>query len=116
MERRVLRRSPKVDVLFIGNDQSIELTGLQDAISEAYINDASVTATVKTKEGVAVTGQSWPLTLAYVAASDGNYRGNLEDGLELIEATMYVIEVTADCGGDVIGFWRFNRQAVYRTP
>ncbi len=55
------------------NDNLIELT-LTDPDTQAAINDATVTVTVKTLGvGVDVVGVAWPLAVPYVAASEGVY-------------------------------------------
>jgi hypothetical protein len=105
-----------MNVLLIGNDQTLLVEGLQDEITGDYINNATVTATIKDKRDVAVAGQSWPATLAYVDDSNGNYRGNLEDGLELVQGRVYWVEITANAGSDIIAFWRFRLAAMYREP
>lgn len=102
--------------LLIGNDQTLEVTGVQDEISGAYQNSKTVTATVKNIIGVEVSGQSWPLTLSYVADSNGDYRGTLEDGLVLVNGKNYIIEITVDAGSDLIAFWRWTVPATYRKP
>jgi hypothetical protein len=101
--------------LLIGNDQTLTLEGLQDEVTSNYINDATVTATVKDRAGNAVSGQSWPLTLDYVTASDGIYRGNLEDTLVLAPGVSYFVEISAVAGAGK-GFWRFARKAMERRP
>lgn len=102
------------NTLFIGNDQILAVYGLKDKVTDTYINNATVTATVKTTAGVAVPGQSFPMTLAYVASSNGDYRGTLEDGLTLLPNKQYVVEVTADAGNDLIGFFRYYAYASHR--
>lgn len=102
--------------LLIGNDQTVELQALKDEVSGDFINNATVTARLKTMAGVDVAGETWPITLAYVTNTDGNYRGLLEDGLTLSNLTRYIVEIRADAGADLIGFWRFTVTARYRTP
>ena len=104
-----------MEVLLIGNDQTLDVTGVQNKVSGTYINNAVVTARVKHLNGDDVTGQAWPVTLAYVTSSDGNYRGVLEDGLELIAGKRYSIEIRIDAGSDVIGFFRRLAIARYRA-
>ena len=105
------------ELLFIGNDMSLTVTGLKDEIAGTFINSgATVTATIKNRAGVNVSGQNWPLTLSYLTGTNGNYRGVLEDGIAFEANEIYRIEITADAGSDVIGFWRYERKAVYRTP
>lgn len=104
-----------MDVLLIQNDQTIRVNGLQDEVTESYLNAATVTVTLKAKDGTEVAGETWPLTLSYVAASDGNYIGNLSDELELTAGRTYFVEITA-VSGEWKGFWRFPRAAEYRQP
>lgn len=103
-----------MDVLLVGNDQTLLVQSVYNEITAAYINDATVTATLKKKDTTTVSGQSWPLTLDYVAASNGNYRGNLSNLLELRPHTVYVIEITI-VSGSFKAFYRFDRRADYRT-
>lgn len=101
--------------LLIGNDHIVELAGLHDEISGSYLNAATVTARLKTVAGVEVAGESWPITLTYVTGSNGNYRGTIEDAVVLESGKSYMLEITADGGGDLIGFWRKELIAQYRT-
>ncbi len=87
-----------VRVLFHESDNLLELDGLQDALTLAFINNATVTARVLDRAGTEVTGQTWPLTLGYVAASDGDYRGNLSDTLALDKGQVVTVEIIADGG------------------
>lgn len=99
--------------LLIGNDQTITVSGLKDQVSGDFINDATVTVTVKTRDGANVAGETWPLALQYVTGSDGDYRGTLEDGLELTPG-IYVVEARAVATDDLVAFWREEVSATYR--
>lgn len=103
-----------MDVLLIANDQTLTVT-VQDEITGDYINDAAVTATVKDPADNAIAGQSWPLTLDYVAASNGVYRGNLEDTLVLKPNIKYWIIVDIDAGSGRKARLKFRRYAKDRT-
>lgn len=63
--------------------------------SPIYVNDADVTVTIFDCDGEELAGESWPVTLPYVAASDGIYRVTLDVLTGLTEGQMYeqVIEV-----------------------
>lgn len=61
--------------VYIGCDHAFTMTGLQDNTG-AYLNAATVTYTIYTAAGVAVTNGTG--TLSYVAASNGNYAGTIE--------------------------------------
>jgi len=94
--------------VFAANTNLLELTGLKDAITGAFINDATVTATVVDEDGVAVSGASWPVTLAYVSASNGDYRAVLSHALALTPYRTHVARIDADGGSDRVGHWEFD--------
>jgi hypothetical protein len=94
-------------VVYVGNTNIIEVTGLKSAVEGAYVNDADVEVTVKDGAGNDVAGQIWPAAMDYVAASNGNYRGILEDDLALVDGTTYFAHIDADAGANRIGHWEF---------
>ena len=111
------------ELLLIGNDQTVTVTGVQDDITKEYITDATVTATIKNRDGSDVAGESWPITLDYITdwqdegfETDGNYRGNFEDGIELVDEKLYTVEIGIDGGADLIALFHFERRARWRTP
>lgn len=85
--------------LKIGNDSILELNGLRDGLTGAYVNNATVTAILKDSSGVDVPGQTWPTPLAYVSGSNGIYRVNLEDTLSLVDGENYKLIVDANGNG-----------------
>ena len=52
------------------NDNCVTLTGLFNKISKAFVNDATVTVTIRDGDTVLIAAQAMP----YVAASDGIYQ------------------------------------------
>ena len=101
--------------LYIDNDNVIELSSLKNFITDAYINDATVTATLYDTDDVEVVGQTWPLTLAYAAATDGIYRGVLEYDLSVdIAGSMYIAKVDVDAGSGLIAHFEARVMAVTR--
>ena len=64
------------------------------AATGAYVNDATVTFTLKTAAGVAVSGAT-AIAMAYVAASNGKYQGTLESTVSLTADASYTLEITA---------------------
>ena len=81
-------------VAYVLSDNEIMLDGL--ALSDGtYQNDATVTVTLYDSAGVEVTGESWPLSMAYVSASDGDYKATLADTLGVTENKKYRAVVTA---------------------
>lgn len=84
---------------YVDNDNQLRVDGLRDA-DDAYVNDATVVCTgVDDADGNAVTGDTFPKTLSYVAASDGDYRGTLQQTLALVDGAAYVATITVDGGG-----------------
>ena len=83
------------------NDQCITLTGLTDKIDGTFVNDATATVTIQ-KYGVDVTGETWPLSMPYVAASDGNYTGIIQSTVDLEpgDNVTVTVTVTVPSGGD----------------
>lgn len=92
-------------IIYILNDNVIELTGLQNAVDETYQNSATVTVTIKDATGTNVTGETWPLALAYVASSNGDYRANLTEALGLTDGARYTATITADAGASGLATW-----------
>ncbi len=103
-----------MDIAYIANSNVIEVTGLKNEVAATFINDADVTVTVKTKAGVSVTGQSWPTTMDYVAASNGNYRATLSENIDFVKGH-YVAFIDADGGAGLVGHWEFPFDAETRT-
>ncbi len=85
-------------ILYRNNDHLIRLTGLQDSITDAYVNDATVTVTIKDLDGNEVAGISWPVTMDYEATSDGDYRATLDKAIVLAIGKRYTAEITVASG------------------
>lgn len=101
---------------FVQNSNVLELQGLKDAITNAYINDATVTVTiVNAATGATVAGQSWPMTMTYVPASSGNYRAILADTISFTAKTKYKAKITANAGVGRVGYWEFEIRPLVRT-
>jgi len=94
-----------VHIIYEGNDMVIELRGLKNEVSGAYIDSATVGVTLKDADGVNVSGESWPLTMNYVTGSNGKYRATLADTLSLTPRARYTATITADAGAGLKGKW-----------
>jgi len=103
-----------MEVLFISNTNLLEIKGLRNAADLSIINDATLVATIKDKAGVPLVGENWPITLDYVAGSEGVYQGLASDLLEIVLNDVYTAEITATRGGDK-GFWKVPVRARNRT-
>ncbi len=64
-------------ILYPKNDQILELNGLQDSETLAYLNAATITGTLKNSAGEEVTGLI-DVAFSYVTDSDGDYQAQVE--------------------------------------
>lgn len=94
--------------LYDGNDMVIELDGLKNEVTGEYINDATVTFTLKDADGVTVSGQSFPTAMPYVASSNGLYRATLSDAVAITVGARYVVEINVDAGAGLTGKWELD--------
>ena len=87
--------------VFIGNTNVLDLIGLKDALLGTAIGTASVSVTVKDLGGMAVTGTTWPIAMACIDTTNGNYRGIIPETLVLTPGYPYraVVDVDAGVGG-----------------
>lgn len=103
--------------LRIGCDETLTWSGATVTVagSASYLNAATVTYAIKDAAGTAVTGATG--TLAYVAASSGNYEGTLESSVltaaNFTEGAAYLVEFTL-VSGSYNGFRRLVCRAAYR--
>jgi hypothetical protein len=101
--------------VYIANTNILEVRGLQEAISGDYINNATVSVTIVNDCGAAISGQSWPLSMTYVATTNGDYRATISDAAQMIPGRNYFAEISANAGVNKIGFWRHRFRAVSRN-
>jgi hypothetical protein len=100
--------------LYVGNTINVEITGLRNATSGAYINDATVTFSVKTLSGAIVDGLE-DEAMSYISASDGVYRGTIPSDAPFFVGQSYVVEITATKSGVGVGSWRVESRAGWRS-
>lgn len=94
-----------MDVIYTNNDNVVEIAGLQNSATEAYLNSATCTFTLsETPGGSAVSGADG-VSLTYVSSSDGVYRGTLADTVSLTNGKRYYMTITADAGADLKAVW-----------
>jgi hypothetical protein len=102
-------------IAYVANTNNLVLTGLKSDIEDAFLNSAVVTATVKDSTNAVVVG---PVTMDYVAASDGEYIASLSASIEFTAGARYTAFIDAD-GSDTnnerIGHWEIAFTAKTRT-
>jgi len=99
---------------FVDNTNLLRVKGLFNVLDNAFVNAGTVTAIIKDSTGAQVSGQTWPVTMDYEAASDGNYVAAIEDDVAFVNGSNYVAEITA-LDGPSKGFWEFPFKPVTRT-
>lgn len=88
------------------------LLGLRDLETGAYINDATVQARLLHEDGTEVPGVTWPVTLAYVTASNGEYRGAIHWSAQPRLGKFVLYEVSALTSGDVKRTWLYRLNVI----
>lgn len=97
---------------YINSDNVIQLDVFYDALNGVYLNAGTVTASMKDLSGTNVSGESWPISLSYVAESNGKYQATVDKDLVLVEGQTYFIEITASQSG-IDKFFRRRVIAAY---
>lgn len=87
--------------LFPGNDQIVELDGLQNQTTLAFINNATVTATLYDVFHTAVTNAT-NIAFVYLLASNGVYRGQIPAAFAAPYGAGYVLKIDASDGTNAL--------------
>jgi hypothetical protein len=102
--------------IYEDNSMRVEVVGLAEYTAVdvlEFINDAAITATVKDSNDAEVSGQSWPLALAYETGSDGNYSGIISADANLSAGDEVTVNVTGAAGAKQISY-RARAKVEYR--
>lgn len=80
------------------DDAPTPIPGISNALTGAAINNATCTVTLKDINRVNLVGTTWPVTMSYIAASSGKYRGVVGPTLSYPkgENGYAVIDITGD--------------------
>lgn len=88
-----------MEALLYLSDALLEVVGAKNTATGDYINTAAVTATlVDAKTGNQISGQVWPMALAYVAGSDGDYRGTINDDVGVTKGQNVIAQISFNGG------------------
>lgn len=104
-----------INVLFVDNDNVLEIQGLKDEVGAAFLAAAAVSVTLSDEQGLAVQGADWPLSLAYVDGSRGEYRATLPYTLDLTANRRYTALIVADAGPGRHAEWSLGCVAKTRS-
>jgi hypothetical protein len=96
-----------MEALYWKNDTLLELRSLRNEVTKQFVNNATVTAVIKqNSDGSEIGGATWPLTLSYVAASNGLYRGIVESDVNVEVGDLLDLEITVTAPGNLDGFFK----------
>jgi hypothetical protein len=100
------------DNIVYWGDPKIPGSGLYDNNLGSFVNNASMSFTLKNSAGSAVSGAS-SISMTYISGTEGCYYGILEDGVSLTDGSTYYLEITATGSSDRVGFRRIEYKARY---
>lgn len=103
------------EVIYKDNDNLVEVDELKNSATDAYINTATVTLTaIRDAAGAVVTGVSFPISMTYVATSNGKYQATVDKAIALIAGHTYTAIIDAVSGG-LDGHWELPLVCRVRT-
>lgn len=86
--------------LLLGNDHHVQVTGLKNGLDDAAVSAATLSLTVLDSTGTTeVSGVSWPVTLAPVSGSPGDYAGVLPREVAITLGAVYTVRVEISDSG-----------------
>lgn len=104
-----------MEILYSQNDNLVELDGLTNAATGAFVNTATVTlTTIRDAAGVEVSGETFPKTMNYVTASDGKYQATVDKALALTPGQAYTAVIDVAVSG-IDGHWEIPAMARVRS-
>ena len=98
-----------MEKLYVSSDNLLQITGLKNRLTDAYLNSATITANVNDLTGTLVEG---PVTLSYVAASNGNYAGTVPDHAALQVGSRYDVIISVNGGAGLQKQYTIRCEAV----
>ena len=77
--------------LYLRGSTVVEHIVTNPLVVPSYVNDATVTVTIKDSKGVDLVGPTFPVNVPYVAASEGVYRYTFVSLPNLIAGEIYQV-------------------------
>ncbi len=105
-------------IAYLGNTNDLLLVGLKSEVEDAFLDDADITVTVKDQAGNPVAGETWPKSMVYIPASEGDYVCGLSHLVEFAANAKYTAFIDADAtntAAERFGHWEFTFTARVRT-
>ncbi len=100
-----------VEVVWIANDNIVNITGLTDEATGLKLDTSVVTCRIlKRSDETEVAGTTWPITAVPEGSLTGNYTVDIPDELTLAHREDLLLEITA-IEGSTKGFWKIPIRA-----
>lgn len=103
-----------VTVLFDKNDHTIRVIDLKRTDTDVFVIDAVVTVVMVDSNDVPVSGPTWPLALAYVSGTDGEYMAVIDKAAVENIGDFQELQITA-VKDSIDAYWQIPLQVVKRT-
>lgn len=100
-------------LIYLDNNNVIELQTLTNGITGVADTGATVTVTINDSTGTAVTGDTWPKAMSH--NTGGTYQATLSANLVLTNNRKYTAVVDAVGSGGEVGHWELCLTARVRT-
>lgn len=94
-----------VSVIWVGNDNVLEVSGLRNGLTGALLAGASVSVHLRDKLGADAGGGAWPQAMVEAPEIPGTYRTTLADTLTLTPGVRLTAEIIADGGPGLRASW-----------
>jgi hypothetical protein len=106
-------------IAYVSNDNVVRLSGasailVSTGATTFLTSGATVTFRLQTLDLVDVAGETWPVTMSYIAGSDGDFIGVLRESVSLTPDQEYYFVGVVDNGADQRGSWRLLLRAQRR--
>ena len=96
------------DVVYYKNDTLVTVTGVKNADTDTFIDNATVRILAITEYGGSNIVGTFPIVLTYVPQSNGIYKGNLVNSLPLVPNNRYVCKLEVLTTDNLKGYWEFT--------
>jgi len=103
-----------VDNVYLSTDNCIRVRGLKDCVTEEYINDAVITATLYDADDSPVSGAE-DMSISYITGTDGDYAGEIPHTVTLVENAYYTVKITIT-GSGYQTVYKIKTRATYKGP
>lgn len=80
-----------------------------------FVNDATVTVTIKDDKGVNTTDETWPIVLPYIATSDGEYGKSFNPFTSLTIGKIYTVIINVTGIDGLIDYCEHECRAVIKA-